>query len=257
MSLEKSIIKKGNAPTSTFDYKPRDLKTGVSQVARSFVDTDAGVSPDFIISELVSKQAGINQLEADNQRDKINQQVLERLKEVQEKAYQEGYELGLIEGTEKAFQEAKQHFTERLVAIESMLKRMETLKTRLAMDNEAELIRLVFLIAKKISLANLEDDREAVRKILIDVLGEAQTDEKVMVRLSAEDLFFIESLQEKAGQKIESLERVKFIPDETIKPGGCLIETEYGTVDATIDERVERTWQTLQARIPQKPREDK
>ncbi|NJL23743.1 MAG: hypothetical protein HC902_00205 [Calothrix sp. SM1_5_4] len=62
MSLEKHVIKAQIAGKATFDYKPRDLSTEVSQVARSFVDEDAFKSPDFKISELVAQQAGISQL---------------------------------------------------------------------------------------------------------------------------------------------------------------------------------------------------
>jgi flagellar assembly protein FliH len=135
-------------------------------------------------------------------------------------------------------------------AIESILKTIENLKKNLLVDNEANLIQLLFLVAKKMALRDLHDNREAVKAILDDVLDEMQSDEQLSVRLSPEDLKFLEELQQKSGDKIESLERVKFIADEAVKPGGCLIESEYGTVDATIEERVERTWATLQSRIP-------
>jgi hypothetical protein len=46
--------------------------------------------------------------------------------------------------------------------------------------------------------------------------------------------------KDKAGERIQNFERIKFIADEKIKSGGCLIETEYGTVDATVEERVDR-----------------
>src|ERR1035437_264696 len=116
MALEKPIIKAEAATTSTFDYKPREFPGGASSIARSYVDEDAFRSPDFKISELVSKQAGISQLESDAHQDKINSQVLVRLAEVQQKSYEEGYELGLIEGTEKAFQEAKITLIEKVNA---------------------------------------------------------------------------------------------------------------------------------------------
>jgi flagellar assembly protein FliH len=253
MALEKPIIKAKVASTTTFDYKPREFAGGASQIARSYVDEDAFRSPDFKISELVAKQAGISQLESEAHQDKINAQVLARLQEVQEKAFEEGYELGLIEGTEKAFQEAKAALLERMSSMEALLKRIEELKGRLLVDNEGELVRLVFLTAKKIALRDLEGNRDAVIEILHNVVGETQADERVVVRLSSEDLKFLEVLQEKGGQKIESLERVKFVADEAIKSGGCLIETEFGDVDATVEERVERTWKTLQARAPQNP----
>jgi flagellar assembly protein FliH len=257
MPLEKSIIKAQVANTTTFDYKARELSTTVSQVARDYVDVDAFRSPDFKISELVAQQAGISQLESDAHQDKINAQVLERLKEVQEKAYKEGYELGLVEGTEKSFQENKAALMDKLKIMEAQLKRMEDLKQHLLVDNEAALIKLVFLTAKKIAMRDLEEHREAVWELLKGVVSEIQADERVVVKLSTEDMYFIETLQDKSGERIESLQRVKFVADDTIKSGGCMIETEYGNVNATVEERVERTWQTLASRIPHKPQEPK
>ena len=239
------------AQTTTYDFKPREINKEISHMARSFVDTDAAKSPDFKISELTAAQTGIYQLEHEAQKDKINALVLDKLKEVQEDAYKEGHELGLGEGTEKAFQDSKEDFKQRLHSFDTILQNLETLKGRLLVENEGELIKLVFLTAKKMALKDLEDNREAVVEILKDVMGELQTDERMTVRLSGEDLRFLEGLQEKAEQRLQNFERVKFIADEKIKSGGCLIETEYGTVDATVEERVERTWQTLQGRIPQ------
>lgn len=253
MALEKSIIKRPTAETSTFDYKPRELSAGTSKVARSFVNEDAFISSDFQISELIAKQAGISQLEDDAHQDKINVQVLDRLKEVQEKAYQEGYELGLTEGTEKAFQEEKANLLAHMQSMEAFLKRLEDLKTHLMVDNEKSLVTMVYQIAKRIAMRDLEENRDAVWEILQHVVLEFQNDERINVRLNQEDLAFLETLQQKSGQKVESLKRIHFIADESVKPGGCLIETEYGNVDATLEERVERTWQTLAGRMPHKP----
>jgi flagellar assembly protein FliH len=224
---------------------------GTSQVAKSFVDEDAFRSADFKISELIAKQAGISQLENEAQQDKINNQVLERIQEIQEKAYKEGYELGLIEGTEKAFQEAKTELLLKMATFESLLKRIEELKGELLIDNEAEMVKLVFATAKRIALRDIEGNREAVVEMIRNVTGETQADERITVRLSPEDHYFLETLQDKTGDRIGSLQRVKFVPEDKIKSGGCLIETDFGSVDATVEERVERVWQTLQAKIPQ------
>lgn len=251
MALEKAIIKAQAAEKTTYEYKPRDIGGGASQIAKNYVDQDRQISPDFKLSELIAKQAGISQLESDAQKDKLNAQVLEKLKEIEEDAYKQGHELGLIEGTEKAFQELKVELEARLRSMDELFKNIESLKSRLMVNNEAELIKLVYLIAKKIALRDMEEHREAVAEIINHVVGEMQTDERISVRLSAEDLYFLETLQDKANERIQNFDRIKFVADDKIKSGGCLIETEYGTVDATVEERVERTWTTLQTRIPQ------
>jgi flagellar assembly protein FliH len=250
MALEKPIIKADLAQKTTFEFKPREINQDISHMARSFVDADAKMSPDFKISELTAHQTGIYQLEHEAQKDKINALVLEKLKDVQESAYKEGHELGLVEGTEKAYQDSKVEFVDRLNSFDNMLKNIETLKNRLLVQNEAELIKLVFLTAKKIALRDLESNREAVVEILKHVTGEMQSDERISVRLNPEDLLFLESLQDKTERRLQNFERMKFVPDEKVKSGGCLIETEYGSVDATVGERVDRTWQTLESRIP-------
>jgi flagellar assembly protein FliH len=257
MALEKPIIKASMAGAQSFDYKPREFSMDTTAEARSFADEDSFRSKDFKISDLVAQQAGISQLASDAHQDQINTLVLERLKEIQQKAYDEGYQLGLIEGTEKAFQESKVDLSDKMLAMQSLLSRIEQMKGQLLIDHEAELIRLVFLIAKKIALRDLEGHREAALEILKGVIGEAQADEQIVVRLSNEDLYFIETLKDKTAQRFEFLQHVKLVGEDTIKPGGCMIESQYGTVDATIDERVERTWQTLLSRIPQHPPESK
>lgn len=252
MALERKIIKSSSVATLTFDHKPGEISDKASMVAKDFVNEDAFRSPHFKISELIARQAGILQLENEVHQDKINAQVLERLKEVQEKGYAEGHELGRMEGAEKAFQETKASLLERMQAMESVLKRFEILKSQLLIDNEAALIKLVFLIAKKIAFRDLEEHHEAVRTILTEAVGEVQADEKVVVRISNDDLTFLNSLQERSGTKIEALERVKLVAQDNVTSGGCLIETEFGSVNATVEERVDRIWQTLQARMPQR-----
>lgn len=257
MALEKSIIKAVTADVSTFEYKPREISAGTSTVARSFVKEDAFISTDFKISELVAKQAGISQLADDAHQDKINAQVLAKLQDVQEKAYQEGFELGLIEGAQKAFDESKANLLEHMSSLEALLKRIEDLKTHLLVDNENALVTLVYQIAKRIAMRDIEENRDAVVAILQHVMQEFQNDERINVRVSNEDLAFLEILQQKTGQRVESLKRLKLTPDDMIKSGGCLIETEFGNVDATLEERVERAWQALQSRMPHRPREEK
>lgn len=257
MPLDKNIIKAQTAAATTFDYKPRDINLDASTSAKSFVNDVAFTSTDFKIAELIAKQAGILQLEDDARQDAINSQVLERFKEVEEKAYKEGYDLGLVEGTEKAFSDTKAELLEKQSALEELLRQVENQKSRILVDNEEVLIRLVYLTANKMALRDLEENREAVLEILKSVMGEIQADERVVVQISKQDLDFITHIQEKSGQKIESLERVKFVVNENIKPGGCKIETEFGSVDATVDERLERTWQTLQSRIPRNTPEQK
>jgi flagellar assembly protein FliH len=250
MALEKTIIKSTVAQKTTFDYQPRELNLGASEVATSFTHGDEFKGKDFKLSELIAQQTGISKLESDAYKDRINTAVLEQIKDIQEKAYKEGYELGQIEGTQKAFDESRQDLSEKLKSLQTLLESIEAMKTKLLATNEAHLIRLVFQIAKKIALRDLESHREAIVDLLTMVVQDLQTDERITIKLSHEDVYFIESLKEKIGEKIEHADRLKIVGDDHVRSGGCLVETSFGSVNATVDERLERIWQTLAAKQP-------
>ena len=256
MAVERNVVKNLNqVGQMVFEYKPRDLNVETSQSAKNFVANDSQKSPDFKISELVSKQAGISKLESEVHEEEINERVLERMKEIEERAYREGYDLGLIDGRDKAFQEEKVILVDRVSKIDELLGQIETQRQQLLIDNEIQLIELIFQIAKKIALRDLTEHREAVVEILKHAVDDLVNDERVVIHVSPEDLQFIQSVSERSEKKIDKIKKLKIVEDEKLKSGGCLLETSFGSVDATVDERVSRAWELLKDRLPQKRKE--
>lgn len=253
MGAERNIVKdKNQAGQVVFDYKPRELNVETHQSAKNFVDVDQMKSPDFKISDLVAKQVGISKLESEAHEGEVNERVLQRVKEVQERAYKEGFDLGFSDGTDKAFAVMKDQIGFRIASLDALLAQVENQRRLIMVDNESELISLVFQVAKKMALRDLEQNREAVVEILTKVVEEMSEDEKVTVYLSHDDNEFIQLSHEKTSSSLDKIKKLKMIESEEIKPGGCLLETSFGSVDATVDERVERTWQLLKDRIPHK-----
>lgn len=253
MGAERNIMKNAvQAGQVVFDYKPRELTVETHQSARNFVEVDQLKSPDFKISDLVAKQVGISQLESEAHEGEINERVLKQVKEIEERAYKEGFDLGFADGTDKAFAHMKEQIAFRISSLDKLLAQVESQRRLVLVENEAELISLVFQVAKKIALRDLEEHREAVVEILTKVVDEMSEDETVAVYLSHDDHEFIQLSNEKTSSSLEKIKKLKLIESEEIKPGGCLLETSFGSVDATVDERVERTWDLLRDRIPHK-----
>jgi flagellar assembly protein FliH len=138
----------------------------------------------------------------------------------------------------------------KLQSMVQLIQRLESLKNHLLIENEAELIRLSFVIAKKIALRDLQGHNEVVQTLLSTVIGDMQSDETMVIRLAKTDLDFLTILRERGDQSLEALQKVKLVSADGMTSGGCLIETKYGRIDATVEERVERVWQTLQSKIP-------
>jgi len=112
------------------------------------------------------------------------------------------------------------------------------------------LVKLVVEIGKRIAVRDIEMQQEPIIDLLRELVDGVKKDEKVAIRLSQKDNDFVEELRKRADDRIEFLQNVKLVPTATIDAGGCILETNYGSIDSTIPERVDRVWRGLMARLP-------
>ena len=87
MGLEKTIVKSEIAADKVFDYKPREFTMEVTAAAVDYVHDEEVRKSDFKISEHAAQQSGVTKLEDERSQGIIDEQVLIKLKEIQERAY--------------------------------------------------------------------------------------------------------------------------------------------------------------------------
>lgn len=191
----KPVISRAEAEKIVFDYHPKEFPMVFSKPAKEFVDKHSHVASDFIISELVSEQSGIAEMNRRGIEARVEEQALERLKEVEEKAYEEAHKIGLIEGEEKAFAEHNTELLERIHRLDDLFQRVQELKRELVEVNEVHIIKLIYQIAKRIALKEIKEDPDAIIPVIRKVVDEAQTDETVVIHVSEIDLEIIEKIR--------------------------------------------------------------
>jgi type III secretion protein L len=145
----------------------------------------------------------------------IIQQAEQRAHQVREEAYQEGYRAGFAE------------FNQRL------LDANERYDRALA-DAEPDILRLAVKIAKKIIGREIESDPATVAEIVKTALGYAERSQPLTLRVNPADLPALQTcrnqLEQSAGARAIGL-----IADPGVSIGGCVIETESGTIDARLE----------------------
>ncbi|MNL36175.1 Yop proteins translocation protein L [compost metagenome] len=120
----------------------------------------------------------------------------------------------------------------------------------MAAFNESHLIKLMFQMASRIAKAELKDNNEAMIEVLRDAVGLAQDEENITVHVSQSQFEFMEELKKEMGRDFEFIKKIRFEPNVEIADGGCIVETNYGEVDARIEQRLEQLWSVLSENIP-------
>lgn len=229
-------------------YEPPRFDLGIPGVALEALENQKK-SSGFHMSEIIRKQTGIKELEAQSYADDVERKAMERLKEIQEGAYKEAYDLGLDEGRKEAFRNASNDIESRLNDLDQLIVQIEGMKAELLAQNESHLVQLTFHMAKRLAAQEVSADPEATLNILKQSIELAQAEENITVKVAPAQFEFIESIKQEGGRGLEALKKMKLESDKDVGIGGCIVITNYGEIDSRFEERVGRLWEALSANI--------
>ncbi len=243
--MSKSIVKADMAPKKVLEFVPPKFDLGTPNQAQDYLDAKKARGSDFRMSDAIRVQTGVDKIEASMVEEDVEQKVLERLKEVQETAFQEAYQLGLDEGRKKAFKENADEIKARLDDFDGMLTSIMNLKAELIQHNETHLVQLAFHMAKRLAHGEVQADPKIVTEVIRNAVELAQIEEELTVQVSPEQIAFLEDLKKETGREFEFLKKIRFEPMQGMTPGGCIIQTNYGEIDARFEERVSKLWTSV------------
>jgi type III secretion protein L len=147
----------------------------------------------------------------------------ERLMQSAETYAREAHDTAYRQGREEALLELSQ----------SLIATRETRDKALAVI-EKDILRLAVKIAEKIIGREIEHDRQTIAGIVAQALHHARHSEMVTVRVNPADLPVVEEQRKhlNPGGRVRYLD---FVADPGVKPKGCLIITDTGTINADLD----------------------
>ena len=96
------------------------------------------------------------------------------------------------------------------------------------------MIRLVTTIAEKVIGQIVEENPKLIRSVVKKAL-ERSLGDRIVVRVNPEDYKVVTAQDSEFRDVIDRTKRITFRQDDTIAKGGCVVETEVGTIDAQIE----------------------
>lgn len=246
----RSILKEERAREVVVEYTPTQFNLGTPIQALEYLE-EIKRGSDFIMNPVIREQTGVEGIQKEDLSSKAEELAILKLQEIQEKAYKEGYDLGLDEGTKRAYLEKTKEIKFKLEELDKLLVNVTQLKTDLETQNESHLIQLMFHMASRISLRQIEMDNNVVIDVMKQAMSLAQDEENITVQISDQQLEFIEDIKKNShSREFEFLKKIKIEGNPGIQPGGCIVETNYGEVDSRIDQRLNKLWEHLSDAVP-------
>jgi len=162
--------------------------------------------------------------------EQIIKEAEEKAEEILGKAREEAFESGFNEGFQKGEEEVKRLIDRLHIILQAAIdKRKEIIK-----NAESQLIDLVLLIARKVVKTISEEERNVVIENIKEALKKIRGEAEITIRVNIKDLEITTRQRENFISMVESLENVRIEEDSRVDPGGCIIETSFGDIDARI-----------------------
>jgi flagellar assembly protein FliH len=150
----------------------------------------------------------------------------------------EAYEKGFAEGR-KAGSAADETIAEALLSqYSASLEQLNKLRRDIFANSEREVIRLALEIGRKVVKREISIDDEIILTLVKVALNRVAGQALVTIRVNPKDYEIIEKHHSALPGAGPLNETVKLVEDPLIGRGGCVIETEGGTVDARIEEQL-------------------
>jgi flagellar biosynthesis/type III secretory pathway protein FliH len=156
------------------------------------------------------------------------------------------YQLGLADGEKALTEKLYRQRAEIHELTHGFLESLRKAVPQVVRDTENSLVSLALTVAQKL-VAGMPVSAEMVEAAVRDALAQLEGTARFTVRLHRDDL----DLLEKAGSPLlkagENSAEFRFIASAEVPRGGCIIETDFGTIDARRETKFELLKRSLAA----------
>ncbi|MGE5545152.1 MAG: FliH/SctL family protein [Bacillota bacterium] len=160
---------------------------------------------------------------------------------LKEQAIDHGYH----EGWEKAREEARQQIEKARQESEDLVEQAKQERIGIIRSCESIIVRMSMDIAQKIVEKELTTNPDIIIELVKNILDYMNTAEFYKILVNPDD--FVTLAAEFGKQSLFSSvnDRIQILADENVSRGGCVVETDLGLVDATLETRVSSLEESL------------
>jgi flagellar assembly protein FliH len=150
----------------------------------------------------------------------------------------EAREAGFKEGREAGYAEGKAEADRLVERLQTVLERARSRREEILVETEGQIVDLALLIARKVVKIISETQAEVVKANVTEALRKIKGRGDIIIRVNMGDLKLATEHLNSVIQKIEGAGGIQLAEDSTVDPGGCIIETDFGEIDARISSQL-------------------
>ena len=200
------------------------------------IHSDAESEASRIVSEAEQKAA------------EITREAERKAQDAEEDARRAGFE----EGRQNGFQEGQAEHERLVERLHVIINKAIDRRNEIIEESETQIVNLVVQIAKKVVKVISENQRNVVVNNVVQALRKLKEKTDVIIRVNIEDLEVVTSHVQDIIERVEREHHITVAEDSTVDPGGAIIETDFGEIDARIASQLQEIEDRILELVPVK-----
>ncbi|HSX13933.1 MAG TPA: HrpE/YscL family type III secretion apparatus protein [Chlamydiales bacterium] len=180
------------------------------------------VIPAKEFSKLMTSQEIVKMAKEDAEQ--LKQEIAADAEKIKEDAFQQGFQEGLVS------------LNKHILSLDHELKTLRS-------DIQKKILPLAITAARKILGEELKMHPDRIVDIVLNSLKPVTQHRRIVIYVNRADLQTLEDNRPKIKKIFEHVENLSIQERDDIEPGGCMIETEAGIINA----QLENQWRALES----------
>ena len=238
-----------NFEGSNFEVKS-DVATGTTQEERSFQFDELIIQNPSIRRGFTYESDKARNFDQSNV-DKAKQGVKELLKDAMDKAKRqvteikanakkEGYDTGFEDGFKSGKDAAKEEFSPFLNTTQELIESLSGFRKEMYEKVEREMVEMVLNLSKKVIHFEFSRREDAVQDMIRLAVQSVLDRESMVIKTHPTDKEYAESFRPELLHMFSEIKNITFVANSGIARGGCVVETNFGVIDARIEKLEEQ-----------------
>lgn len=186
-------------------------------------------------------QAQVIKKEAEEEAKKILEKAKNEAAEILEKANKESVDIKNLSQTDGFTAGHMEGFNQGSAEVEHLIERMHKIlanimsrREAILLESEAQIVELVILVARKVVKVISEGQKDVITQNVLAALKKVKTRGNVTLRVNLDDLALTRQNADGFIRQCENVTGITVLEDASVGKGGCVVETDFGAVDARI-----------------------
>jgi len=163
-----------------------------------------------------------------------------------------GFNEGFSSGREDGFKEGKDEVNRLIDRLHTIVEKTMEKRQEILSETEQQIVDLVLLMSRKVVKVISETQKNVVSSNVIQALKKVKGRGDVTIRVNMLDVELTTEHIKDFIARCEGVKNITVVEDVSVDKGGCIIETDFGSIDARISSQLHELEQKVVEASPMK-----